>query len=210
MYSVEVYHLFKQYNQKWVLRNIEFCSKKFCVGILGPNGSGKTTLIRCLCGLTLPDRGQVKWFYEGRSYSQSLGRISVLISSFISWYANWNIIQNINFINQIGGGAKNIEKIIKPILILLGLWSYRHQKFGTLSSGLQKRAQLSLLWDMNRKIFFLDEPLTYLDDQTIVLIKQQIDVLLKSGSLVFWATNHQEYLPNQAQIIRLHLGVKVS
>jgi ABC-2 type transport system ATP-binding protein len=36
------------------------------VGLLGPNGAGKSTTVAMMCGLTLPDRGEVATTARGR------------------------------------------------------------------------------------------------------------------------------------------------
>jgi len=57
-----VKNLYKKYNKSKVivLNNISMdINKGEIVGLLGPNGAGKTTLLKIICGLTIPDSGEV-------------------------------------------------------------------------------------------------------------------------------------------------------
>ncbi|MCI5151344.1 MAG: ATP-binding cassette domain-containing protein, partial [Candidatus Electrothrix sp. MAN1_4] len=48
------------YKNQPVLKDIQISlSAGKCYGILGPNGSGKTTLLDLLCGLAMPDKGEL-------------------------------------------------------------------------------------------------------------------------------------------------------
>lgn len=57
-----VKNLYKKYNKSKIiaLNNVSMnINKGEIVGLLGPNGAGKTTLLKIICGLTIPDLGEV-------------------------------------------------------------------------------------------------------------------------------------------------------
>jgi iron complex transport system ATP-binding protein len=57
---IEVINLSFSYDQKNILKNLEFTlngGELTC--LLGANGSGKTTIIKCLNGILSPDKGQI-------------------------------------------------------------------------------------------------------------------------------------------------------
>jgi ABC-2 type transport system ATP-binding protein len=53
----------KSYEENHVLRSIDFSVPEGTImGLVGKNGAGKTTMIKCLLGLTRPDKGEAEVF----------------------------------------------------------------------------------------------------------------------------------------------------
>jgi len=58
--SIQVRHLEKTFGDARALWPLDLTvDPGSIVGLIGPNGSGKSTLMRCLVGLTRPDRGEI-------------------------------------------------------------------------------------------------------------------------------------------------------
>ena len=54
-YSLEAKTLFKQYGNKWVVKDVDLkLNKGEIVGLLGPNGAGKTTTFYMITGMIKP------------------------------------------------------------------------------------------------------------------------------------------------------------
>ncbi|MGA2932468.1 MAG: ATP-binding cassette domain-containing protein, partial [Acidimicrobiales bacterium] len=50
----------KRYGDRLAVDGVSFSiAEDECYGLLGPNGAGKTTTISMLCGLAVPDEGEV-------------------------------------------------------------------------------------------------------------------------------------------------------
>ena len=76
------------------------------------------------------------------------------------------------------------------ILKTLKLENYLNQKVGALSLGETKKLEFLRLIIENKKVWFLDEPLSNLDEDSIELIKQTFeDHVAKEGSIIF--SSHQ-------------------
>src|SRR3954468_2210953 len=59
---LEIVDLTKRYGPVVALDGASFIARPGRIaGFLGPNGAGKTTTMRCVFGLTVPDRGDVRW-----------------------------------------------------------------------------------------------------------------------------------------------------
>ena len=59
---LEIVDLTKRYGPVVALDGASFTARPGrIVGFLGPNGAGKTTTMRCVFGLAVPDRGEVRW-----------------------------------------------------------------------------------------------------------------------------------------------------
>ncbi|MEM3744984.1 MAG: ATP-binding cassette domain-containing protein, partial [Candidatus Bathyarchaeia archaeon] len=77
MATVEVEHLFKEYSERQVLRDVSFTVEEGEFFILvGPNGAGKTTLLRILDLLEEPTSGRVLFNGQPVDYS-SKGRVAL-------------------------------------------------------------------------------------------------------------------------------------
>ena len=57
---VEVKNIFKYYGKQRVLNDLSLSiSKGEIISVVGSSGSGKTTLLRVLCGLEIPESGNI-------------------------------------------------------------------------------------------------------------------------------------------------------
>ena len=59
MLELKIQNISKHYKEKTAADDITFTLKNGVYGLLGENGAGKTTLLRILCGILMPDRGDV-------------------------------------------------------------------------------------------------------------------------------------------------------
>ncbi|MBS1687516.1 MAG: ATP-binding cassette domain-containing protein, partial [Bacteroidetes bacterium] len=62
-YAIEINNLYKQYKGALTpaVNGLSLkVEKNQVVGLLGPNGAGKTTSINIMCGLIMPDEGNVQ------------------------------------------------------------------------------------------------------------------------------------------------------
>jgi Cu-processing system ATP-binding protein len=59
---IEFTKIHKRFGKLTVLDGLDLEIKKGGIfAILGPNGSGKTTLIKCLLGMVIPNKGDIKF-----------------------------------------------------------------------------------------------------------------------------------------------------
>ena len=58
---IEITNLAKKFGKLTVLEELDLTINKGGIfAVLGPNGSGKTTLIKCLLGMVIPNKGDIK------------------------------------------------------------------------------------------------------------------------------------------------------
>ncbi|MBI2378994.1 MAG: ABC transporter ATP-binding protein [Deltaproteobacteria bacterium] len=117
------------------------------VGIMGRNGSGKTTLLRVISGAYRPDRGRVTT--RGRITNLQLG------SGFreeLTGYENVKLSAAI-----MGLSAKEVMKLIDPIVEFADIGEFVHQPLRTYSSGMKARLGFSVASILKPDILLLDE-----------------------------------------------------
>ena len=82
------------------------------------------------------------------------------------------------------------KSILIKVSKTLKLENYLNQKVGALSLGETKKLEFLRLIIENKKVLFLDEPLSNLDEDSIELMKQTFeDHSSKEGSIIF--SSHQ-------------------
>lgn len=64
---IQITDLSASYDNKTVLSHINLTVyEQDFLGVIGPNGGGKTTLVKTILGLHQPDKGQIRFFQDGK------------------------------------------------------------------------------------------------------------------------------------------------
>lgn len=170
----------------------------------GRNGSGKTTLLRTLCGLFLPDEGDIRWRGEPARKTQDvfyrelfyLGHQNALKSDL-------NPIENLQVLCNLAGQTVS-EDVLDDALAQMGLAGYEDVPVRKLSQGQQRRVALSRLLVNEAPLWILDEPFVALDVAAVELLQSIIVRHVQQGGMVILTTHQAVPLP-EAQMQRLSL-----
>lgn len=173
--------------------------------LVGPNGSGKTTLLRSLAGLTEFDQGDIRLNGsptaelgdEYRAHLAYVGHLNGLQPEL-------NIRENLRYQAALAGCASD-ENTIEQAIHLVGLSSRAHLQTKVLSQGQKRRAALARLFLGQAPMWFLDEPVTALDVESIDAITVALrDHLKRNGILIY--TSHQPLELGADRVTKLELG----
>jgi phospholipid/cholesterol/gamma-HCH transport system ATP-binding protein len=138
--------------------------------IMGGSGSGKSTLLKHMVGLKEPAKGDI--LYDGESFWHSsdaerqaiLRRCGVLFQSGALW-SSMTLEENVGL--PLGEytdlSAKEISKIVRLKLSLVGLKGFEDYYPSEISGGMRKRAGLARAMALDPEILFFDEPSAGLD-----------------------------------------------
>ena len=161
MELLEINHLYKNYDDKKVLKDINLKLKGGkIIGLLGQNGTGKSTLIKLINDLLIPTKGNIK--VNGND-------IGVETKNIISYlpertYLNKNMTVNevINYFNDFYDNfdSKKARKLLKDLKL------DENQKLSKMSKGMQEKVQLVLVMSRKALLYILDEPLGGVDPAT--------------------------------------------
>jgi heme exporter protein A len=153
--------------------------------VRGKNGSGKTSLLRVLAGYIknysgniLFNNNNIKSDNELLSEFRFLGQQNTL-------KGNLSVQQNIamwELIYQVKCDIHEISKILNIEQIL-------NLDINSLSDGQKKRVSLARLIISNAKVWLLDEPLVYLDQDKIDLLQNIILKHNKRGGITIYSSN---------------------
>lgn len=167
--------------------------------VKGVNGSGKSTLLQIIAALE-ECHGQI---YFNNILIKNLideyrGSINFIFHQNILDLEN-TVMSNINFWGKIMGSTKEEVNIA---IEYFGLSKVLDFKISELSSGWQRKVELTKLLLKNKKIWILDEPETSLDKASVQKLINLIEVRLKSNGLVIMASHNFNDFPN-ANILEL-------
>lgn len=166
MNVVEVKGLIKHFGHLKAVDDISFSIKKGEIfGLLGPNGSGKSTTIRMLCGVLIPNHGEVSilgfdLYKDIEKIKHSIG----YMSQKFSLYEDLTVEENLDFFANIYSLKKDKFKERKEELVkLAGLEEKLGALTGTLSGGQKQRLALSCSLIHSPQLLILDEPTAGVD-----------------------------------------------
>ncbi len=173
--------------------------------VCGRNGSGKTTLLRALCGLLVPDAGEIRWQREdsrrlGEDYHADLlycGHLNGIKGDLTG-------IENLRVATILDGSPVD-EGRLWSALEQMGLAGCENLPAMALSQGQKRRVALARLLVSKAPLWILDEPFTALDADAVDLLLRLIAGHVSNGGIVV-LTTHQEVPLTSGRVQRLHLG----
>ncbi len=184
MTTLQATSISKSFSDKQVLKKVDLkLDEGRIYSIIGPNGSGKSTLLHALSRQLKPDTGNVYW-KEHNLYQLAPNRVA----QEMSLLAQVNDLTDLTVEQLISYGRtphkslfqrldEKDQEIIEEAIELTKLNALRNQNVAHLSGGERQRVWIALCLAQQPKVFFLDEPTTYLD------ISHQLDVLEIVSSL---------------------------
>jgi ABC-2 type transport system ATP-binding protein len=213
MEVIKITNLSKQYVKHVVLRDISLSvNTGELIGYIGPNGAGKSTTIKILCGLIPEFTGQVEVLgMNVTTHALEIKKRIGYIPENAVLYEVLTPVEYLHFVAQLyhlSGPAIN-QKII-DLLALFGLDHARNSRMSTFSKGMKQKVLLISGMLHNPDIIFLDEPLSGLDANSVILVKEILLQLKQSGKTIFYSSHIMEVVEklsdriiiiNQGQLI---------
>ena len=194
IYSLEAKTLFKQYGNKWVVKNVDLkLNKGEIVGLLGPNGAGKTTTFYMITGMIKPTKGHIflddKDITRDPMYKRSRKGIGYL-SQEPSIFGKLSVEDNLRLILELTDLSKSDqEEKIHTLLEDLSITHLRNNKGGSLSGGERRRVEICRSLAIDPDFILLDEPFAGVDPIAVEDI-QSIVRSLKNRDIGVLITDH--------------------
>jgi multidrug/hemolysin transport system ATP-binding protein len=191
--AIEVKSLVKNYKEIEAVKGVSFYVEKGTLfAFLGPNGAGKSTTINIICTLLSYNSGEVivNDFHVGRDDSKIRDDIGIVFQDSVLdplLTVRENLETRGSFYNI---EKKDLKKAIDEALHITDIFDIANRRFGTLSGGQKRRADIARALINEPKILFLDEPTTGLDPQTRLNVWQTIQNLQKSKNMTVFLTTH--------------------
>jgi heme exporter protein A len=174
------------------------------VYVHGPNGSGKTTLLRTLCGLVLPDSGEVRWRGQGiRRLKEEYHREMAYVGHLNGVKDELTAFENLQMAGQLAGVKTGGERA-EAALQRLELTACAELPGKVLSQGQKRRVALARLLLAPKALWIMDEPFNALDAKAVGMIQNILSEHLDGGGMVILTTHQEvEITAHRARHIRL-------
>jgi heme exporter protein A len=170
----------------------------------GPNGSGKTTLLRTLCGLALPEAGEIRWRGEnirrlGEDYHREMAYVGHLngVKDELTAFENLRVMAQLSV-------ADDCDERAMAALQRLELSACAELPGKVLSQGQKRRVALARLLLAPRTLWIMDEPFNALDVKAVATIQDILIEHLDNGGMAILTTHQEvEITADRARHIRL-------
>lgn len=192
---IEVRNLTKRYGAFEAVKGISFDIKKGSLfAFLGTNGAGKSTTIDILCTLTEKTDGTVTingHILGNRTSNDEIRKAIGVVFQKSLLDDRLTVYENIMHRGSSYGLTKaQLQDNYLFLTNYLHLNDIAHKKYGTLSGGQKRRADIARALIHKPSILFLDEPTTGLDPQTRVFVWNAIKSLQQETNMTIFLTTH--------------------
>jgi len=210
--AIQVEGLRKQYGEHEAVKGISFTVEQGSLfAFLGANGAGKSTTIEILCTLLKKSSGMVN--INGFTLDASRDNAEIRKSIGVVFQQSLlderlTVRENIWHRGKLYGLSKmELAANYQFVSSTLHLDDIEQRKYGTLSGGQKRRADIARALIHRPAILFLDEPTTGLDPQTRQFVWQTIKQLqVETNMTVFLTTHYMEEAAMAHQVVVLRKG----
>jgi ABC-type polysaccharide/polyol phosphate transport system ATPase subunit len=145
-----------KYDEFWALKDVSLAvptGKTY--GLIGHNGSGKSTLLKCMAGILVPDRGEIR----------TRGKVSALLELGAGFHPELSGRDNVYLNGSIlGMSKKQIDAQFDQIVDFAGLEQFIDTPVKNYSSGMYVRLGFSVAINVDPEILMVDEVLAVGDE----------------------------------------------
>lgn len=168
--------------------------------LVGPSGCGKTTLVRCLLGLTKPEKGKIS--IGNRVLFDSEKKINIPVEKrnigiVFQDYAVWphmTVIENVSYpLKKRKVPKEEIKERAMKALSQVKMTQYANHLPSQLSGGQQQRVAIARALVVGAEVVVMDEPITNLDAKLREEMLLEIRMIQKNlGATILYITHDQQ------------------
>jgi polar amino acid transport system ATP-binding protein len=211
--------LYKSHGSLEVLRNLSFAVEKGEVAaIIGPSGGGKSTLLRCINGLDVFDRGQIRVgddILDGAASSKERAQALRSIRKRVGFvFQQFNLFPHLDVLENLieaplhvlGQSREQAIREAERLLAQVGLSQKLHAFSDHLSGGQQQRVAIARALAMHPEVLLLDEPTSALDPVMAGDVMAVISDLAKAGQTMVVVTHQLDLVKAVAHTVHVFAG----
>lgn len=192
---IRISHLQKNYGSKVVLKDINFdIYPGQIIGYIGPNGAGKSTTVKILLGIISEYGGTVELFGKNlrdwdHSYKKKIGYVPE-VSDLYDVLSGTEYLQFLSALYELDEATA--QHRIKQMADIFELTNDLNSRISSYSKGMRQKLMIIASLIHDPEILFLDEPLSGLDANTALVVKELMHGLAKNGKTVFYSSHVME------------------
>jgi heme exporter protein A len=173
-------------SERLIFKGLGFCLQPGALLLLkGANGSGKTSLIRVLSGQLPAASGQVTWEGKPIHNNADFKRDLMLVGHKSAVKLDATVAENLSFWGRMYG----TEALVGAAMRFYNLEKFKDTPAHELSAGWQRRVALARLIVVPCKLWLLDEPTNFLDEEAVILTAALIETRVTQGGIVIAASH---------------------
>ncbi len=203
MNAIEIRNLSKSFRGMYAVNHLNMTVPVGSIyGFIGENGSGKSTTEKLICGLLVPDEGEIKLF--GKDYTDPGVRVRVgaLIEN-AGCFPGSTIYTNLKM-QAINLNLKNPEEEIGRVLKIVRMEDNINLKFKSCSLGMKQRIGIAMALLGNPALLILDEPINGLDTDGMRIMREiLVDITTNYGCTVLISS----HILGELEKIATHYGI---
>lgn len=211
---ISLRNVFKSYGNKQVLKGINLeINRGQVIGYIGPNGAGKSTTVKILCGLISDYEGEV--FIKGINLKDDSVTVKSLIGYVPELAELYDVLTPMEFLGFMADLYNLDRKIanerITRMMSAFGLEANINQCMDTFSKGMRQKVLITSGVLHNPDIIILDEPLSGLDANSVIIIKELISRLAKEGKTIFYCSHMMDVVEKVSdRIVLINDGIVIA
>jgi ABC-2 type transport system ATP-binding protein len=190
--TIEVDGLVHRYGDLAALDGVSFAVKAGEVfGYLGPNGAGKSTTVRILLGLLHPTAGSVRVAGIDVLRDPVAARAAIgYLPELVALYEGLTPREHLEFV----GRVRRMDDALArrrglALLEAFGLTAWADEPVRSFSKGMRQRAGLALALLHRPPVLVLDEPLSGLDAQAALVLKEVLRGFAARGTSILYCSH---------------------
>jgi len=189
----------KSFDTNDVLKGINFeVYPGQIIGYIGPNGAGKSTTVKIFLGMIEKDEGDIEilgkslqpddWNYKSRiGYVPEQSEV----------YENLTAHEYLTFVGELYGMTSElIDEKAQGLMTLFGIEDSYHARISSYSKGMRQKLLIIASMIHDPDILFLDEPLSGLDANSVMIFKEILARLKARGKTIFYSSHIMEVVEN--------------
>ena len=187
MSAIAVRDLVKTYGELKAVDGISFdVPEGSFFAFLGPNGAGKSTTISIICSLLEADSGSVTIFDSNVS-DISVRRMIGVVFQDPKLDSLLTVRENLEIRASMYGLGKDA---VYKAMVRADCTEFADRRYGTLSGGQRRRADIARALVHDPKVLILDEPTSGLDPHTRKVIWDSVFRLNRENGMTVLLTTH--------------------
>lgn len=210
---IRIRDLRMKFGDQYVLNGIDFDAYPGqIIGYIGPNGAGKSTTVKIMLGLVEGYQGEVTVCganpLDGDTeYKKRIGYVPETADIYDTLTAR----EYLTFMGELYGlSMESAESKALRMMEQLGLRDAANARLSTFSKGMKQKVLIISSLLHNPDILFLDEPLSGLDANSVMVIKELMALLAAQGKTIFYSSHIMEVVEKISHRILLLDGGRIA
>lgn len=207
---ISISNLRKSYGSKVVLKGIDLeINRGEVIGYIGPNGAGKSTTVKIMLGLIPDFDGEINILGQNISsgdidYKSRIG----YVPETAEIYENLTAREYLTFIGELYGmDYDTVDQKAMKLMILFGIGDVYDARISSFSKGMKQKTLIISALLNDPDILFLDEPLTGIDANSVMVFKEVLEQLANEGKTIFYSSHIMEVVEKlSSRIILINDG----